>query len=66
MTMIIIGNLQLIVVITWEDLYDETETWNKGGIQESMGLALLVTHNIVDGGLEEVTICSQTVTPVEQ
>ena len=53
-------------MITWEDLYDETETWNKGGIQESMGLALLVTHNTVDGGPEEVTICSQTVTPVEQ
>lgn len=61
----IIGNLQLIVVSRWEDLYDETETWNKGSIQESMGLTLFITHYIGVVESEEATICSQTVNPVE-
>lgn len=61
----IIVNRQLIVVSTWEDLYDTTEIWNKWGIQESVGLALLVTHYIEDAVPEESTVCSQTVTTVE-
>ena len=29
-------------------LKDETETWNKGGAQESMGVTLAVTHSTGD------------------
>jgi hypothetical protein len=40
-------------------LQDETETWDKGGTQESMGVTLTVTHNV--GGLEheEAIFCSK-------
>ena len=39
------GNLQLTGVKRWEGhLQDETETWDKGGTQESIGLTLAMTH----------------------
>lgn len=41
-------------------LYDETETWNKEGIQESIGLILLGTYYLDVMGPEEAIICSQT------
>ena len=47
-------------------LQDETETWDKGGTQESMGVTLAVTHSIGDMEPEEATSCSQAGTPVEQ
>ena len=31
-------------------LLDETETWDKGGTQESMGVILAMTHSIGDMG----------------
>ena len=37
-------NLQLMVI--WGHLQDVTETWVKGGAQESMGVTLAVTHSI--------------------
>ena len=43
----------------------ETETWDKGGTQESMGVTLAVTHSIGDMEHEEVTSCSQAGTPLE-
>ena len=47
-------------------LQDETETWNKGGTQESMGVTLAMNHYIGAMGPEEATSCSQTGIPVEQ
>lgn len=38
------GNLQLTG--GRGDLQEETETWDRGGGQESMGLSLMVTHSI--------------------
>ena len=58
------GNMQLMEVRSWGggQLQDETETWDKGGVQES----LEVTHYIGDVEPEEATSCSQTGTPVEE
>ena len=50
----------------WGHLQDETETWDKGGTQESMGVTLAVTHYIGDMEPQEATSCIQTGTPVEQ
>ena len=44
----------------------ETETWDKGGTQESMGVTLAVTHSIGDMEPEEATSFSQAATPVER
>ena len=61
------GNLQLKGVGRWEGhLQDETETWEKGGAQESMGVTLAVTHSIGDMEPEEATSCSQPGTLVER
>ena len=60
------GNLQLTGVGSWQQLQDETETWDKGGTQESMGVTLAVTHSIGDMEPEEATSCSQAGTPVEE
>jgi hypothetical protein len=43
-----------------------TETWDMGGTQESMGVTIVVTHNIVDMEPGEATSCSQARTLVEQ
>jgi len=53
------GNLQLIGVKRWGHLQEKTETWHKGGIQESMEVTLAVTHNIGNVELEEATSYSQ-------
>ena len=60
-------NLQLMEVRSWGggQLQDETETWDKGGAQESMGVTLAVTHCTGDTEPEEATSCSQAETPVE-
>ena len=42
-----------------------TETWDKGGTQESMGVTLAVTDYIRDMEPEETTSCRQAQTPVE-
>ena len=47
-------------------LQDKTETWDKEGAQESIGVTLAVTHYTGDMELEEVTSCSQAGTPLEQ
>jgi hypothetical protein len=46
-------------------LQDKTETWEKGGSQESTGMNLAVTDDIRDTEPEEVTFCTQAETPVE-
>ena len=45
---------------------DETETWDKEGTQESMGVTLAVTHSIGDMEPEEASSCNHAGTPVEQ
>jgi hypothetical protein len=62
------GNLQLMeeVCVWGGHLQDETETWGKGCIQESMGLTLVVTHSTGDMEPEEATSYSQAGTPMEQ
>jgi hypothetical protein len=60
------GNLQLTILRRSGHLQDKTETWDKGGAQESMGLTLAETHYIGDMELGEATSCSQTGTPVER
>ena len=40
-------------------LQDETESWNKRGTQESMGVTLAGTYNIEDMKPEEATSNSQ-------
>ena len=58
MTIRINGNLQ---PMGWEGRghhQEETETWDKGGTQESMGVTLAVTHYIEDIEPEEVTFYS--------
>ena len=60
------GNLELIRMRRWGLLQDETETWDKGGAQESMGCDLAVTHYTGDMEPEEATSCSQAGAPVEQ
>jgi len=49
-----------------EHLQEETETWNKGGAQESKGVILAVTHSTGDMEPEEATSCNQAETPMEQ
>ena len=52
------GKLQLMGLGRWVNLQDETETWDKEGTQESMGVTLAVTHyteNIEPG---EATSCA--------
>jgi molybdopterin synthase catalytic subunit len=54
----------------WESPHKETashesETWHKGGAQESVEVTLAVTHYIGDLELEEAILCSQTGTLVE-
>ena len=44
----------------------QSETWDKRGTQETMGVILAVTHYIGDMEPEEATSCSQAGTPVEQ
>jgi hypothetical protein len=53
------GNLELIRMRRWGLLQDETETWDMGGSQESMGVTLAVTHCIGDMEPEDATSCSQ-------
>ena len=52
---------------TWDGghLEDGSETWDKGGTQESMGVTLAVTHYIANVEPEEAISCSQIGTPVE-
>jgi hypothetical protein len=45
---------------------DETETWDKGGTQDSVRVTLAVTHYTGDMEPEKGTSCSQAATPVEQ
>ena len=47
-------NLQAIGM--WRHLQDETETWDEGGTQESMGVILAVTHNTRDRETEGVPV----------
>jgi hypothetical protein len=42
------------------------ETWDKKGIQESIGVALAVINNIEDLEPEEATSCSWVVSPTQQ
>jgi len=58
------GNLQLIWVRRWGHFQDKTETQDKRGAQESMGVTLAVTHYVGDVETEEV-IYSQEGTLVE-
>jgi hypothetical protein len=44
-------------------LQEETETREKGGTQESVGVILVVTHYIRDMKPEEATSCSQAGIP---
>ena len=46
-------------------LQDETETWDKGGAQESMWVTLAVTHYIWDMEPEEATSCCHARSPME-
>ena len=41
------------------------KTWDRGGSQESMGVALAKTHGIGDMEPEKPSFCSQAGTPVE-
>jgi hypothetical protein len=45
---------------------EETETWNKGGTQESMVATLAVIQSTVHTEPEESTSCRKAGTPVEQ
>jgi hypothetical protein len=47
-------------------LQNETETWEKGCIQESVGVTLAVTHSIGHTEPEEATSGSQAGASVEQ
>ena len=49
------GNLQLTILRRSGHLQDKTETWDKGGAQESMGVTLAVTHSIGDMKPEKAT-----------
>ena len=61
------GNLQLTGVRRWGHLQDETETWDKGGVQESVGVTLAVTHHIGDMEPKKAISCSQAGgTPVKR
>ena len=58
------GNLQLTQVSRQNYLQDETESWDKGGTQESMELTFAGPHYIGDMEPKEATSCIQTGTPV--
>ena len=47
-------------------LQAKTETWDKGGVEESVGVILTVTHYIENMEPEEAAFYSQAETPVEQ
>ena len=55
-----------ISLIFLPHLEEETETWDKRGAQESMGVNLVVTRCIGDIEPEEATSCIQAGTLVEQ
>jgi hypothetical protein len=57
------GNLQLMGLRRWGHLLKKTETWGKGGTQESMGVTLAVTPYTGDTEPEGATSCSQVGTP---
>ena len=57
------GNLQLMGLRRWGHLLKKTETWGKGGTQESMGVTLAVTHNTGDMEPGEVVSCGQAGIP---
>ena len=59
-------NLQVMGLKRWRHLQNKTETWYKGGAQESMGVTLAVTHNIWGMEPEEATFCSHAGTPMER
>lgn len=40
------GDLQLKGMRRWGHLQNKTETWYKGGVQESVGMSLTMTHYI--------------------
>ena len=48
-----------------EHLEDKTETWTRGGAQESMGMTLAVTHSTGDMEPEKAARGSQVGIPVE-
>ena len=48
-----------------EHLQEETETWDKGYAQESIGVSLAVTHSIGDMEPKEATSYIQAGTPME-
>ena len=65
MTMRMNENLQLMRVRGGKGLQDKTETLDKGGTQESVGVTLAVTHCTGDIEHELATFCIQTGTPAE-
>ena len=53
----------------WEGrdhLQEETETWDKGGAQESMEVSLAVTYSFGDMEPKEAISCFQARNPMEQ
>jgi hypothetical protein len=46
-------------------LQEEMETWDRGGVQESMEVFLVVIHSTRDMDPEEAASCGQAGTPVE-
>ena len=60
------GNLQMKGMKMWKASQVETETWDKGSTQESMGVTIPVTQTTGDMQSEEATYCCQAGTPVEQ
>ena len=57
------GNLQVMGGESRRRLQDKTESWDKGGAQESMGVTLAVTHNTEDMEPGEVVSCGQAGIP---
>lgn len=47
-------------------MLDKTETLDKSGTQESVGVTLTVTHNFRDLETEDATSCIQAGTPMEK
>jgi hypothetical protein len=60
------GNLQPMGVRRQGHLQKGTETSERGGAEESMGVTLAVTHSIVDMEPEEATSRSQAGAPMKQ
>ena len=58
------GNLQLKGMWRWGYFQDETEAWDNGGTQESLGVTLAVTHYDGDMEPEKATSCSHAGTRV--